>query len=432
EETQKNTLQNLLTSWGLNHLINFFQEQNITNHALSIMSVNDLFEITQQMKIGDKIIFKYNLQKWRAENNIPIMNQQTLSDSQESKTVSSPFSLSQSSCSEFEFQNSKIIVLDILKQHTSGCNILEYYEKIHLITEEQRSCLINIIVEHFESKNLQMSLQTSYEIERQILQIFQSEKLEYYRTERRGKIYVNSRNFFKYCESRSYNISDLKDTIEPEDDAQLFLQKIKFDNLTADEFNSAWAACVKFRLNQIRNECQNIKEALKLWPQYKGSNGYKFIESDFNAIHKNVPSILSWEDKFLKLYTFLKHHANIKDRSVNKIVATVDKRELEEDKDIFHLKMLWCLHYNLYQTKKFLRKNVYGKREYGKFTIKDSQDSFIYINATMQSLEDHLDFLSAKGDPVQPFILGLGDVETLKINSFYVYLDGQLMPFENF
>lgn len=63
----------------------------------------------------------------------------------------------------------------------------------------------------------------------------------------------------------------------PEDNAHIYLQSLKFDNLTAEEYTSAWAACGKFRLNQIKNECQNIKEVLKLWPQYKGSNGFKLV-----------------------------------------------------------------------------------------------------------------------------------------------------------
>lgn len=50
----------------------------------------------------------------------------------------------------------------------------------------------------------------------------------------------------------------------------------------------------------------------------------------------------------------------------------------------------------------------------------------------MQSLEDHLDFLSAKGDPIQPFLLALGEMKIFKINNFFVYLDGQLMLFDSF
>lgn len=143
----------------------FFSEQNITTKVLSIMSSNDIHEIAQQMKIGDKILFKHCLEKWRADNNLPFLSQTNSTDFQ---SVSS-FSPSQSSCSEFEIENTKIVLSEILKDHKHGCKILEYYEKYKKISEEQRSCLINVIVQHFESKDIHMSLETSYQLENQIL-----------------------------------------------------------------------------------------------------------------------------------------------------------------------------------------------------------------------------------------------------------------------
>lgn len=50
----------------------------------------------------------------------------------------------------------------------------------------------------------------------------------------------------------------------------------------------------------------------------------------------------------------------------------------------------------------------------------------------MQSIEEHINSLVAKGDPVQPFLLGLGDIKTFKITQFFIYLDGKLIIFDNF
>ncbi|KAI8120497.1 hypothetical protein CVS40_8234 [Lucilia cuprina] len=57
-----NPLRALLTSWKLKHLINFFEDLNITVPVLATMTANDIFNLTQQMKIGDKILFKYYLE----------------------------------------------------------------------------------------------------------------------------------------------------------------------------------------------------------------------------------------------------------------------------------------------------------------------------------------------------------------------------------
>lgn len=79
-----------------------------------------------------------------------------------------------------------------------------------------------------------------------------------------------------------------------------------------------------------------------------------------------------------------------------------------------------------------MRKDANGRNVTGRFSIKDSQESFIYINETMQSLEEHIDFLKGKGEPIQPFILALGEPKTLNISKCWLFLDGHLMPFSNF
>lgn len=83
--------------------------------------------------------------------------------------------------------------------------------------------------------------------------------------------------------------------------------------------------------------------------------------------------------------------------------------------DVPFLKILWCLLCHLYSTKKFCRNDVNGKQTFGRYSIKDSQESFIYINETMQSLTEHVDFLSKRREPIQPFILGCGKTKTFNL-----------------
>lgn len=142
----------------------------------------------------------------------------------------------------------------------------------------------------------------------------------------------------------------------PEDDAQTFLQSLKFDNLSADEFKSTWAACAKFRINQIRYESENMQESLKLWPQYKKPNGlqlvryhiciistYKFIinvsktnalhlqiDFDFGIIHQNAEKIIDWEHKFERLFEYMKNHLILHDKDAKKILNTLNRNQLKE------------------------------------------------------------------------------------------------------
>ncbi|XP_002017693.2 uncharacterized protein LOC6592950 [Drosophila persimilis] len=58
----------------------------------------------------------------------------------------------------------------------------------------QRLLLIQLICSYYEDNQLHLTLQRSHLLEREILQLFPKEQLQYYRTERRGKIYVRFTN----------------------------------------------------------------------------------------------------------------------------------------------------------------------------------------------------------------------------------------------
>lgn len=58
----------------------------------------------------------------------------------------------------------------------------------------QRLLLIQLICSYYEDNRLHLTLQRSHLLEREILQLFPKEQLCFYRTERRGKIYVRFTN----------------------------------------------------------------------------------------------------------------------------------------------------------------------------------------------------------------------------------------------
>ncbi|XP_073818574.1 uncharacterized protein [Musca autumnalis] len=58
-------------------------------------------------------------------------------------------------------------------------------------------------------------------------------------------------------------------------------------NLTPVEFNNAWRASSKYRTKLFLDGTSNITDILKMWPQYKRSNGYQLIDIDFNVLNKH-------------------------------------------------------------------------------------------------------------------------------------------------
>lgn len=73
-------------------------------------------------------------------------------------------------------------------------------------------------------------------------------------------------------------------------------------------------------------------------------------------------------------------------------------------------------------TQKVVKKNSTGQKSIIKFTIRDSQESFVYVGKSHQEIEDHLMYLKNKKECIQPFILCIGE-DISKIVDIYVYFD---------
>ncbi|XP_067634284.1 uncharacterized protein [Eurosta solidaginis] len=79
-----------------------------------------------------------------------------------------------------------------------GQTLLEYYQQHRVLTNVHRNLLIKLIVNFFEMNGYHLSLKVSHNLEQQILKLFPGEKLQYYRNEKRGRIYV------KFCNMKRY------------------------------------------------------------------------------------------------------------------------------------------------------------------------------------------------------------------------------------
>lgn len=65
--------------------------------------------------------------------------------------------------------------------------------------------------------------------------------------------------------------------------------------------------------------------------------------------------------------------------------------------------LLWAFHGYFVPTKKIVRKED-GKKTVTKFTIKDSQESVLYLGANLQQVEDHISHLGKTSVNLQPFV----------------------------
>lgn len=72
-----------------------------------------------------------------------------------------------------------------------------------------------------------------------------------------------------------------------------------------------------------------------------------------------------------------------------------------------------------------------GKKNTIRFTIRDSQESFLYVGKSHQEIEDHLMYLKSKRESIQPFIMCVGE-DISKVTDIYVYFDDVKYSFNSF
>lgn len=93
--------------------------------------------------------------------------------------------------------------------------------------------------------------------------------------------------------------------------------------------------------------------------------------------------------------------------------------------------VFWSLHGYLVPTQKIVKKDSNGKKSTIKFTIRDSQESFVYFGKSHQEIEDHLMYLKNRKECIQPFIMCVGE-DISKITDIYMYFDDVKYSFNSF
>lgn len=93
--------------------------------------------------------------------------------------------------------------------------------------------------------------------------------------------------------------------------------------------------------------------------------------------------------------------------------------------------ILWALHGYLVPMQRVVSKQENGRKTITRFTITDSQESFVLRVASYEEAEDHLRHRKLKNEPIQPFIIVIGE-DITKIIDTYIYFDGVKIMLKSF
>ncbi|XP_031340791.1 uncharacterized protein LOC116168916 [Photinus pyralis] len=447
---EEEELHQLLKRFNQSELFEVLVAQGVFVNVLKVIKPHHIGKLLENFSLGTQVIFEHNIDMWRNAMDLgssQLDNNQNNNDSLKrvnllstSSYPNSPSSSTVESCPESP-SDAYTSLATILKDSCNGIAICDYYKRHTKFNEEQRSALINLIANFYERNDKHLSLKTSHQLETEILTIFPTEKLEYYRTSNRGKLYnraSNTKKVFKSKFSTHQSAIPAKKSktsgsnmctkeFVPEEAAENCYNSLKFDNLSSEEFDNVWKACANFRINELK-KLESTSAILERWPYYKRPSGYRLIDMDFRLMFDSGNLFLDkWEEDVNKLLTILKRE--VKDKYVKGVISLLKNDAVPEKcRDAV---ILWSLHAYLCPTKKVVKKDINGKKNTIKFTIKDSQDSFVFVGKSHQELEDHLLHLKQLKNNIQPFILVVGE----NINNFkemYVYFDDLRYTFTSF
>ncbi|XP_055847022.1 uncharacterized protein LOC129912690 [Episyrphus balteatus] len=444
-------LSALLKSWNQEELIQHFKDEEVDINVLKKIECHHLPQLLRPFKYTTLISFENNLRMWRESIGKTLFlytrsHFGLIDDGPSPSARSSPYPVSRPSSppSSPSSYTCAVTLSTILNNNGNALSLAESYGETNKFNEKQRNQLISVIAQYFIMNKIHLELGGSYKLEKEIVERFPSEKLEYYRSGKRGKIYN------KYCNLKfslkAMNTStsskpkregdvEMANEIEmvPEENADKCYQALKFDNLSSEEFDKCWKACSKSTLTDIKNSTAT-SDILKKWPQYKLPTGFRFLDMDFEYMFKKHNSLLErWENLYCKIRDFLTTEDRVKEKSIKDVLDKMECNNTPEN--CRDAALLWALHGYLVPTLKSVRKDRKGMKTTLKTTlkptIKDSQESFVFVAASIQNVEDHIQHLQQKGDNVQPFIIVVGK-DVINFKEIFLYFDGVKFPFISF
>lgn len=144
-------------------------------------------KLLKKFDLGTQILFEHNLEEWRAFIGMPMIKNDVCVPGSSSPTLSATSEVITSSSNRFTpyplsrpsspNTTPSITLSKILTESPKGVMLNEYYKKFSCFEDEQRTLLISTIAQFFQEKNEDMSLSTSYRLEREIAETYPTEKL---------------------------------------------------------------------------------------------------------------------------------------------------------------------------------------------------------------------------------------------------------------
>ncbi|CAI6365987.1 unnamed protein product [Macrosiphum euphorbiae] len=437
-------LKELLEKWGLQCVYQTCVDQLIDIKMLSIMKTYHVEKLLSKFPWGIIFKFEFELTKWQTNNSIV-----TVSNDHNSSTNLGEIVLCSSSTPIVEYFHKspnikyQLKVDEVLNSTTQGALILSYYEKNNKLNDGIRSTLVDILIGSVLSQKLPMSVILAESIADQIVVMFKSEVKDVYfmkignNKNPKGKLYAKYYNCLRNLKNnglvptsavkhKTYNDKHQKTNwtereFVSEIEIDGILDILKHGNSTFPELESMWNATINYRLNNIKC-ATSTADILKTWKHYLLPYGHKLIDIDYNALFPITNNIYhDFNDKAEKIIKLLDE--KVKDTNCRKILENLvsNNNDIDMNENVKNAALFYLLHAMFAPTSRKVTTDSNGKKNMVKYSIKDSQDSFIVFKESVEAQQHHLEQLRNRGIPIQPFILIVGTMNVQK--EILVYFD---------
>ncbi|KNC23851.1 hypothetical protein FF38_05618 [Lucilia cuprina] len=257
-------LQQLLTSWNLPHLYELLHNHRITIDVLPILKPHHISKLFNNSHIADEAKFELHLDKYKENVNKQEYQMTGNGDKRKYTPIRNNFSVS-----------------DILDNTQSGKLILKYYSKHNTLHDEQRTLLITTISKYLLESGIECSVSSCAGLEKEVCSIFPTEKIEFYQSGNRGKIYNKLANMKRIQKGilKSVNTPEEthSDAFETEENYSVALKNLRCPTVTSEELVIYWRQCAQYRFKEIK-ESESIKHIFEKWPEYTKSSATQLVK----------------------------------------------------------------------------------------------------------------------------------------------------------
>ncbi|CAI6345763.1 unnamed protein product [Macrosiphum euphorbiae] len=383
-------LHDLLKEWNLECTYQTLLDELIDLKILAIMKVDyHTNELLKNYPLGIKILFSNNLEKWQ--------------NSKKSSSMTSllPTTLDKKLSQEKLSSAISINLGEILNECSTGLMINDYYKTNHKFNDNIRTLLVDTIINYVITKKISMSVALANSIADQIADIFPTEVKDSYflkydtNKNPKGKLYAKYYNSMRTLKNsglipssnhtkRPTNPINRKHDLhfEPENDVQYILEQIKHDNnCSFPDLEYNWKATTQFRLKSIQTST-STHDILNNWSNYKLPLGYRLVDIDFNTMYPSCSNLIStFEEKSEKIINLLDE--KIKDTLSRRLFESLNEPTADISQNGKNTIIFYLLHAIFIPTSIKVTRDHTGKKNQTKYSIKDSQNSFIVFKNSL-------------------------------------------------